>query len=255
MKLRNWLLVSLGCAVGGCVTTTSGDVAPPASKEEAARLNTDLGISYLRQGDMEQAMIKLEKAIQENPDSSVAHRALGHVYENLGDASGAEKEYRIAVRQAPDDADAVNDLAVFLCRHDDPAEGLKWFGKAFTIPLYQSRHMLYTNAGTCAKDVNLVQAENYLRQAVALKPDYSEALYQLGDVAYLQENYLQARAFIERYTVVARVSTPDALWLGYRVELAMNNPARAETFAEQLLKQYPASVEARMLLEERRNAG
>ena len=114
--------------------------------------------------------------------------------------------------------------------------------------------MLYVNAGTCVKDSDLALAENYLRNALALRPDYPAALFQLGEVAYARENYLQARAFLERYVAVSS-STADSLWLAYRIEVAMNDPVSAKTFADQLLNKFPASVEARMLLDEQRNAG
>jgi len=255
MKLCRLIILLLPMMVVGCVTTNTGDMPPTASKQEAAELNMDLGISYLRQGDFEEAMVKLEKSIAEEPKNPTAHRALAHVFEILGDDVGAEKEYRIAVRQAGDDADALNDLAVFLCRHGDEREAMPLFDRAAEVPLYQSKHMIYTNAGTCAKEFNLLEAEDYLRQALMLKPSYSEALYQMGDVAYLQENYLQARAFIDRYVAISTSSTPDALWLGYRVETALSNPKAAATYADQLLNKFPGSVEARMLVEERRNAG
>ena len=167
-----------------CVTTTTGDISSGASTEEAARLNMDLGISYLRQGDYEDAIVKLKKSIQDEPNNATAHRALGLAYEELGDSKSAEKEYRIAVRQSPDDADALNQLASFLCMHGDKSEAQKLFDRALNIPLYQDRAMLYVNAGTCVKSSDLVLAENYLRNALALRPDYPAALVQLGEVAY-----------------------------------------------------------------------
>jgi type IV pilus assembly protein PilF len=237
-----------------CVTTTTGNMSSGASSEEAARLNMDLGISYLRQGDYEEAVVKLKKSIQDEPNNATAHRALGLAYEELGDSKGAGKEYRTAVQQAPDDADALNQLASFLCINGDKSEAQKLFDRALDIPLYQDRAMLYVNAGTCVKSSDLVQAENYLRNALGLQPDYPDALFQMGEVAYARENYLQARAFIERYVAVSS-STSDSLWLAYRVEGALNDPVSAKTLADQLLKQFPVSVEARMLIDEQRNEG
>ena len=114
--------------------------------------------------------------------------------------------------------------------------------------------MLYVNAGTCIKGSDPVLAEAYLRNAISLQPDYPDALIQLAEVAYLRENYLQARAFIERYVAVSSY-TADSLWLAYSVEVAMNDPVVAKNFADQLLKKFPTSVEARMLVDEQRNAG
>ena len=171
------------------------DIASNASSEEAARLNMDLGISYLRQGDYEEAIVKLKKSIQDEPNNATAHRVLGLAYEELGDSKGAEKEYRIAVRQGPDDADALNQLASFLCMKGDKSEAQKLFDRALDIPLYQDKAMLYVNAGTCVKNSDLARAENYLRNALALQPDYSAALFQLGEVAYARKTIYRPAHF------------------------------------------------------------
>ena len=71
----------------------------------------------------------------------------------------------------------------------------------------------FTNAGTCAKDFDLNAAEGYLRRALGMRPDYPEALYQMADVSYRQDKFLQARAFIER-RLGAADPRPETLWLG-----------------------------------------
>lgn len=253
MNTFRLMSVTLALMLSACITTTTGDMGATASKSEAARLNMDLGIGYLRQGEYESARVKLEKSIQEEPNNATAHRALGLTYERLGAIDKAETEYRTAVKQAPQDADALNQLAVFLCMNGDEAEAMTLFDRAINVPLYQDRYLFYTNAGTCAKATDLALAENYLRRALALKDDFPDALFQMADVAYQRENYLQARAFVERYEAVSQDS-PAVLWLGYRIELGMANKAGAKVFADRLLRNFPESVETRMLLEERRNA-
>jgi type IV pilus assembly protein PilF len=235
----------------GCVTTREGDLS---DKEEAARLNLDLGLGYLRQGNYNEARLKLEKSINEQPDNPTAHRALGLVYERLDDIKGAEKEYRLAVSQAPDDADALDQLAAFLCGQGEQKEALKLFDKAVTIPLYQDRHRIFTNAGTCVKKTDLPQAKTYLRQALGLRPNYPEALLQMGEISFMEQNYIQARAFVSRY-MDASSANPLVLWLGYRTEIALRDPDAANVFADQLLKGFPDSTEATLLQEQRRNAG
>ena len=235
----------------GCVTTNTNDL--PASKSDSARLNLDLGISYLRQGDLDAAMYKLKKSLDVDPDNSVTHRMLGLVYERMGDLKNAEKEYRIAVKKDPDDADALNQLASFVCLRGDVRESLKYYDRALKIPRYKSRYLLYTNAGTCAKEIDLELAETYLRKGLAENSSYPEGLYQMADVTYRREVYLQSRAFIQRRLAVAPAS-PDVLWLGYRVETALNDKLTAEDYSNRLLNEFPASVEARLLLEMQRDA-
>lgn len=245
------LLALFGLLLAGCVTTQVGDLS---DKEEAARLNLDLGLGYLRQGNYNEALLKLEKSIKDQPNNPTAHRALGLVYERLEDIKGAEKEYRLAVSQAPEDADALDQLAAFLCGQGEQKEALKLFDKAVTIPLYQDRYRILTNAGTCAKKTDLSQAKTYLRQALALRPNYPEALLQMGEISFIEQNYIQARAFVSRY-MDASPANPLVLWLGYRTEIALRDPDAANVFADQLVKGFPDSSEATLLQEQRRNAG
>jgi type IV pilus assembly protein PilF len=246
------VIAILFCALlVGCVTTNTADM--PKSDKDAARLNMDLGISYMRQGELDQAMYKLQKSIDIEPDNATAHRMLGMVYERMDDINNAEKEYRLAVRQEPDDAEALNQLGSFVCMRGDARESLKYYDRALKIPRYKSRYLIYTNAGTCAKKFDLALAETYLRKGLAENAVYPEGLYQMADVTYRREVYLQSRAFIQRRLAVAPAS-PDVLWLGYRIETALNDRLSAEDFSKRLLKEFPSSVEASLLLEMQRDA-
>jgi len=247
----------LAIAVCACVSTSSRE-KPVASKKEAAQYNMQLGISYLRQGDYRTAQAKLEKAIADDSSLATAHSALGLVYERLGDEAGAEKNYRRAVSLAPSDPDTLNALAVFLClEKDSSAEALRYFDKALAVPLsksYSNKAMLYANAGLCAKRVDLPRAESYFRSALASDPNYRDALLQLADVSFSRANYLQSRAFLERF-LAGGSATADALWLGVRVEKALGEQTMAARYAERLKKEFPESAQTRQLFESERNAG
>ncbi len=255
MIARMFLLAVTVWLLTACVTSSSGSPTPERDDAEAARVNLDLGISYLRQGNFEQAMVKLERSIETEPDNPTAHRLLGLVYERLGDLKGAEEQYYMAVRQGPNDPDALSWLAIFLCTQGKKqSEALDYFDRALQIPLYPQRYLLFSNAGTCAKSVDLALAENYLRRSLELNKEYPEVLFQLADVSFMRENFLQSRAFVERFFAAADVN-PRSLWLGYRVENALGDVATANGYADQLLRNFPESVETRLLLEQRRNAG
>lgn len=244
--------------LGGCVTEVKGRQPPQEDLPEAARINLEMGIGYMRQGDLRAAKVKLQRAIEDDPDLVMAHTVLGLVYERLGDPEAAEKYYRQAVALAPEDPDALNSLAVYLCLNaDSSVEALKLFDRALAVPLSQTfsnKAMLNTNAGTCAKRTDLARAENYLRAALAIDPSYSEALLQLADVSYQRTNYLQSRAFLQRY-MVHEDASPAVLWLGMQVETAMGNVRAAEEFGARLQNDFPESVQTRMLLEQKRDAG
>ena len=253
--LRTMVLVA-ALGLVGCVTTqVSGDASPVANPKEAAQINQELGIAYLRQGNYELARLKLEKAVNDDPRLATAHSALGLVYERLGAIDEAEDEYRRAARLAGDDPSVLNALGVFLClRRNEPDDALRYFDRALKYPLYPNRVMLFTNAGVCARKVDLKMAEDYFRQGLALDPTSSELLLQLSDVSFRQGNYLQSRGFLERYITTIGVS-PAVLWLGVQIETALGDARAAEIYGQRLKSEFPISVETRMLLEQERDAG
>ncbi len=256
--LNSAALSVLALTLTACITQTTGRVQTGEKPVQAADLNTQLGIGYLRQGDWQSALVKLQKAVELDRNNVIAHRALGLVYQNLGDTDGAERHFRRAVLLAPQDPDALNSLAAFLCPDDDRRnEALRLFDRALAIPLstaVSNKAMLYTNAGVCLKGVDLERSENYLRSALAADPKFSDALLQVADVSYQRGNYLQSRAFLQRHMVIGALS-PSALWLGVQVEQSLGDFPAADEFGAQLRKDFPESVETRLLLEQLRDAG
>jgi type IV pilus assembly protein PilF len=78
---------------------------------------------------------------------------------------------------------------------------------------------------------------------------------QLAGVSHDRGNHLQARAFIERFLATAP-ATADALLLGHQIEKALNDDAAAAAFGERLRKEFPGSVQLRVLDDlERRDKG
>ncbi len=258
--VRTIVVLSMAWFLGACV---SGSTLPQGAEmvpEEAAQLNLELGIGYLRQGEWQRARVKLEKALDLNPKLVTANTALGLVYEKLGDGPAAERYYTKAIKLAPKDPDALNSLAVYLCRiKDRREEALVYFDRALAVPLSQqisNKAMLNTNAGTCVKPIDLVRAEVYLRAALAKNPAFGPALLQMADVTYDGGNYLQSRAFLERYTSVpTSAPSPSVLWLGVRIETALGDERAAGRYAVKLKSDFPESREAGLLLAQERNAG
>lgn len=247
------LAVLVAMVLAGCVSTSTRPEMEVSDKD-AAQYNMQLGVSYLRKGELQTAQAKLEKAIEQDPSLAAAHAALGLVFERLGDSAGAERQYRRAVSADPDDPNALNSLAVFLCStKQDAREALVYFDRALEVQLTRAmynRAMVYTNAGTCAKSLDPARAEQYLRAALNADANYREVLFQLADVTYVLGNQLQSRAFIERY-LASGSPTPAALWLGVRIEKALGQEAEARKYGERLKREFPQSAETTLLLEDR----
>ena len=237
-------------------TATPAQDVPKDPLIEAARINARLAMEYLKRDQLSVARDKVERALALDPKDQTVQLAAGLVYERLLDTKRAEKHFRLALRADADSPEAQNALGAFLCRHRDFAKGEAMFLKAAGNPLYSTPEVAYTNAGVCARSAAaLERAEKYLRQALTVPSIYPETFLQLAGVLHDRGNHLQARAFIERF-LAAAPATPDALLLGQQIEMALNDRAAAAVFSERLRKEFPESVQLRVLDDiERRNPG
>jgi type IV pilus assembly protein PilF len=256
MRFDRVLMLSLLLPLAGCVTThtdsnTLGKNLPQTSKSdqalEAARIHTELGQRYLTNGDLQTALEKLTLALQFDPNYAPAHTVIAVVYERINKLPEAELHYRKAVELEPNKGDPNNNLGRFLCSTGKYAEANTYFRKAIADPFYQTPDLALTNAGVCqlrAHDV--AGAEASFRDAIARNPNNAEALFQLANALYLNNDAFRARAFIQRFDALGK-PTAAALKLGYDIETRLGNPEGALTYSKQLLSQFPESEQARTL--------
>lgn len=241
---RLWLVLAVllsACAggMGGNIVGQSSDKA-----RRSAELQVQLAQEYLKRGQLDVARDKLKHALELDPYSAQAHTVSGFLGETIGDYLQAELHYRRATELKPKDGDMSNNFASFLCRRGRYDESDAQFQRAFADPYYKTPEVALTNAGMCARDDGrLEQAETYLREALARKPDYAAALVPMASVLYAREDYLRARAFLQRYEAVHDAG-PEVLHLGMQIEQALGDHRSAEDYRRRLLSGYPRSREA-----------
>jgi type IV pilus assembly protein PilF len=220
------------------------------NREQAAALNTELALAYMREGNLAAARDKIEKALQQNSRTAKTQMAAGFIYERLKNERKARNHFDQAVRLGRDDPDVLNNAAVYLCRTGDNRRGEQYLLEAAASPLYKTPAVAYTNAGRCARaDGRAADAEQHFRKALALNPKQPDALLQMAEVALAAGNGLQARAFLERYTAVAP-ATSATLWLGRRIELGLGDTTQARHYAQRIRDEFPMSAEAGRLFDE-----
>src|SRR5690554_405319 len=200
--LRTGILTIAVIMLTACASSGSREYIAPDPK--AAELNMHLGLSYLQRGDYEIAMEKLDKALKQNPNLPSAHNTMALLYQRLGETEKAEKHFKEAVGRAPQYSEAQNNYGVFLCQQGKYEQAEKRFLKAVENPLYQSAAMAYENAGLCTREIpDMVKAEAYFRRALQINPSLSKSLMGMADLSYEQQNYLQARAYVQRFNSVS----------------------------------------------------
>ena len=253
MKKSDRALVGLaaGLLLAGCVqtTTVTGGISPAADDGDAAQLNYELGARYLRNGNYELARDRLLLSIDLNPNNAIVHSTLALTYEQLGNLRLATEAYEQALRAEPRNFDVQNAYAVFLCRQDDYDRARKHFDRAVKVPENDNAHIMLTNAGVCmAQKPDFAEAEGYFRAALDRKANYADALLQLSLLKFTTEDYLSARAFLQRY-LSNSVPTSGVLFLGVRIEEALGDDRARTEYSNQILRDFPDSQEARRILE------
>jgi type IV pilus assembly protein PilF len=235
-------------------SSTSGSPTQ-AQRESAARVNMQLGLGYLQQGNLLIAKEKLDKARSEDPELPEIHGAMALLDERLGKEKEADKEYRAALKVDPHEPSMLNNYAVFLCSHGRSDEGVRNFEQAAANPLYQTPWAAYTNAGVCLRAAHRdAEAAPHFDRALQSNPAYSEAVFQASDLDRQLQKYTQARLRIDVF-LLRNASTPDLLLLAWRIAQAQSDPAGQQKYAARLAQEFPNSEQSRALAAARTNPG
>lgn len=236
------LLTMVGCNATG--NTRPEYVAPDP---KAAEINMRLGLNYMERGEYAIALEKLEKALKQNPNLPSAHNTIALLYQQLGEDEQAEQHFLEAVERAPDYSQAQNNFGVFLCAKGRYEEAEQRFLKAVENPLYKAAAQAYENAGICVKRIpDMAKAETYFRHALQLEPALSKSLIQMAELSYEQANYLQARAYVQRYQAQGHW-TPHALLLAIKTENKLNDQDAVSSYKLIMRSRFPDSDEMQVL--------
>jgi type IV pilus assembly protein PilF len=244
-----------GCVSSSTVSTSNKKTLGKPDSERAAEINLEIGTDYLRKNNLAQAKEKIDKAIDQNPRSSKAQITAGMLYDRLGENSKAEAHFAKGLALDPKNPEVQNNYGAYLCQKGKHERGEKLMIEAAGNPLYRTPEIAYLNAANCARNGgNVKGAEANLRKALAVRPKFGEALFQMADLQYKQTDYLSARGFLERFQEVGRTSAAS-LWLGVRIERGLGNTSAANNYAERLKLEYPRAAQTKELIESERNPG
>ncbi len=162
----------------------SRPVAPDARevKREAAYHN-DLGVLLEREGELESALEQYRIARRKDPTLILAYINAGNVFVKLNKLTEAEKLYRQALDQEPDQALALNNLAwVFILRGEDLTSAIGLLERAIEVD-QENRYLYLDSLGWALyRDGRVAEAVETLNDA--LKETPPEETYLLGEAHY-----------------------------------------------------------------------
>lgn len=250
MKLKKigilWLIIPLFNACGQNIQEDDY-VSNYIPNDEAAKINFQLGVEYMRRGMNDIALNKLQKALALDKNYADAHNAIALLYDSLGVNQKARSHYQTAATLKPKDSDIHNNYGQFLCKQGQWTEAEKHFLQALENPVYRTPEYPYTNAGLCAlRNNDPIKAETYFRQALQNNPKFHVPLYQMAQLNFEQRRYQAAHDYLQRYEKVAE-HTPKSLLLGVNLARARSDREAEINYALSLRRQFPDAQETQQL--------
>jgi type IV pilus assembly protein PilF len=241
--MRRALWAALPLLLAACVTTEDR----PSNPTDAARTNVQLGMAYMQQDNLKLAKEKLLKAEKLDPKSHEVYGALALLYERTNEPKLAERNYQKAMSLAPTNSQLVNNYAVFECRSGKVDAALPLFEKVIADKLYGTPFAAATNAGMCLRsEKRYADAVTYFERALAMRPDFVDAIVGLGDVQLTQGKPEAARKPVDYYLALGRKHA-DVLLIGVRAGVAQGDCAAVQNYARLVRRDFPNGSQAREL--------
>lgn len=247
MRIKSGLLILsmafILTACGGGQNNVKEDKAEKSLKH-ASMTNVQLGVGYLRRGQYEVAQEKLLKAIEQDSRNIDAYTTMAFLLMQINKMEEAEEYYLDALDIKENDPDLRNSYGTYLCRAGRVDDAMEQFKEAYTNPFYKSVYLAYANAGNCLIGTERYeQAEKYLRKALKLQPELSDALISMAELSIKTKKHLKARAYIQRFHAINKPSA-ESLWVQVQAERALGAKEHYHKYARQLLDEYPDSEQA-----------
>jgi type IV pilus assembly protein PilF len=186
--------LGLVCSMAACSTTKSAAASAEDKKVATAKINTQLGMAYLEQHNIQRAKRKLLMALEEAPNIPDTWYSMGYFLEVTGDKDQAKVYYLKSLALAPERGDVQNNYGTFLCRNGQYKASIEHFQLAAKDINYIDTASAYENAGLCAlKMPNKKLALMYFDKSLQQDPERASINLELAELNYEMGNYTSAK--------------------------------------------------------------
>jgi len=257
------LLVLVSAIISGCTplsavsmigSTLSRTIEREQQKKAEEPVNNriavtsvSLGVEYMRQGQYEKALAKLNRALEVDPGYALAYNALGVLYQFLNDPVQAEVNFKKSLKIDKENSPAMNNYGQFLCKQNRYKEAEEYFLAAASNPFYTTPEIAFANAGSCAYiNKRIDVAVKYFEKCLTVNPDIPVALSQMAQIRFDAGDYITAGEYLDRYLMVAR-HTARSLWLGIQIQRQLGDLDKLASYTLLLRNQFPDTDEAELL--------
>lgn len=181
-------------------------------KDKAAKLNIELGLTYLKEGQVSRAKAKLNRALVLAPHLSEVHYTLGYFFEQIGEVATAKQSYLKAIAIHPTGGIEHNNYGAFLCRQKHYHEAEKEFLKAVADWQYTDTAQAFENAGMCLLQIpDKEKARLYFEKALRHDPKSPNALLELAQISLERREFKQAKQYLLQYQSIFPANSQSLL--------------------------------------------
>jgi len=235
-------------AVSGCATNPM--FGRLTDDQKAATFNAELATNYLAAGELEPAQTKVRRALQQDPSNALANNTHAKLLVQLEKPEAAEKAFIKSIKLDPKRAEYRNNFGIFLCGRGETERAINQFLKAADNKFYQTPEFALDNAGVCAMESGRLDvADKHFRSAIRQSAEFAPAILHMAELKLKTGDATLADAYYSRFLTLAR-QTPQSLFVGVNIRRELGDNPTTDRFAEQLVKAYPRSSQARTLLSE-----
>ncbi|HSP58014.1 MAG TPA: type IV pilus biogenesis/stability protein PilW [Halomonas sp.] len=223
------LLASLWLA--GCVNQTT---QPGGNEGDPAEAYTRLGVAYLERGNIQRAMNALDRALAVDPDDAEALQAMAIVYQRQGEEDLADAMFREAIEADPGYTRTRNNYAAFLFDRNRIREACEQLEQASRDTQYDNRAQLFANLGQCQRELGDPDAaRESLARAQSIDSRSARSYLMLAELEFSQGNLDRAERQLESFMRLAGPNA-NALRLARDIARERGDPATASFYADQL---------------------
>jgi tetratricopeptide (TPR) repeat protein len=148
----------------------------------------NLSLAYRHKKDFDKAVESAEKSASLNADDTDAKTLLGNIYFETGKYDDAISAYRSVLDKNPHDPRVLYNMGSALMQKGDEFAAVEYFKKAGAADrIGEVAHRAFSRLGVIFTErKDFAEAEKYLKEAVAIRPNDALNRYNLG-VAYLRQ--------------------------------------------------------------------
>jgi len=233
----------LGCA-GSLPSSRPPSGSIPSQESDAQRLvrvRLELAVSYFQEDRPDIAEQEVQRALAVDPRSADAYALLALIQMRRQELDKADGSARRALELRPDDGDMQHNYGWLLCQQDRFDAAQQWLDKALQQPDYREQPKTWMAKGLCMQRAgDLAQAHEWLAKAHALDSNNPLYAYHLARLLLLRGQPQQAQMYARRINSGVAANA-ESLWLGLRIERALQDSAAMRALAQRLQLHYPDS--------------